>query len=191
MHNTATVWTPHVTVAAIIEREINGQKRYLMVREHTRHGIRLNQPAGHWEAGETLIQGIQREVLEESGYEFTPEALLGIYISEREDQQVTYLRFTYVGQVGAEPVRTELDEGIIAAQWLTYDEIMANECIHRNKIVAQCLRDYCLGQRIDHHLINDLRAEHALKAQAIQAEQVTVSSTQTAVHSAKSAEQMA
>ena len=157
MHKNFPVWTPHVTVAAIVERQMGGETRFLMVREDTRRGIKINQPAGHWEADETLIEGVQREVREESGYEFTPTALLGIYVSDRWDKDITYLRFTFIGTVG-EQVSTDLDEGIIGAEWMTFDEIMANESMHRNKIVAQCLRDYQAGQRIDLALIKDLRA---------------------------------
>ena len=147
------IWTPHATVAALIERD----DRYLMVREHTRHGIRLNQPAGHWEAGETLLDAVKREVLEESGFEFTPTALLGIYISDKDDASVTYLRLTFVGNVGDAPIHNELDEGIIEAVWLTFDDIMAQQDIHRNPIVAQCLSDYVAGQRLDLALVKDLR----------------------------------
>lgn len=161
MHKDIPVWTPHVTVAAIVERHIDGKTRYLMVREETRHGIKINQPAGHWEAHETIIEGAQREVLEESGYEFTPTALLGVYVSDRWDKDITYLRFTFIGTVGDAPVRTELDEGILAAEWLTFDEIMAHEDIHRNQIVAQCLRDYLAGQRMDISLLKDLRGLHS------------------------------
>ena len=147
------IWTPHATVAALIERD----GRYLMVREHTRHGIRLNQPAWHWEAGETLLDAVKREVLEESGFEFTPTALLGIYISDKDDASVTYLRLTFVGNVGDAPIHNELDEGIIEAVWLTFDDIMAQQDIHRNPIVAQCLSDYVAGQRLDLALVKDLR----------------------------------
>lgn len=147
------IWTPHATVAALIERD----GRYLMVKEHTRNGIRLNQPAGHWEASESLVKACQREVLEESGYEFMPTALLGIYVSDKEDGSVTYLRLTFVGTVGNEPIHNELDEGIIEAVWLTYDEIMEQESIHRNPIVAQCLQDFVAGQRLELSLLKDLR----------------------------------
>ena len=78
MHKNFPVWTPHVTVAAIVERQFGDETRFLMVREDTRRGVKINQPAGHWEADETLIEGVQREVLEESGYAFTPTALLGV-----------------------------------------------------------------------------------------------------------------
>ena len=153
MPHTEPIWTPHATVAALIERD----GCYLMVREHTRHGIRINQPAGHWEAGETLLDAVRREVLEESGYEFTPTALLGIYISDKDDKSVTYLRLTFVGNVGDAPIHNELDEGIIEAVWLTFDDIMAQQDIHRNPIVAQCLSDYVAGQRLDLALVKDLR----------------------------------
>lgn len=153
MTHTSPIWTPHATVAALIERD----GAFLMVREHTRHGIRLNQPAGHWEAGETMLHAVKREVLEESGYEFTPTALLGIYISDKDDKSVTYLRLTFIGTVGDEPIHNDLDDGIIEAQWLTAKEIMAERDIHRNPIVEQCLNDYLLGQSLDLSLVKDLR----------------------------------
>ena len=106
---------------------------------------------------DTLIEGVHREVLEESGYAFTPTALLGVYVSDRWDKDITYLRFTFIGTVGEHAVSTQLDEGILSAEWLTFDEIMANEAIHRNKIVAQCLRDYQAGQSMDLALVKDLR----------------------------------
>ena len=153
MPHTEPIWTPHATVAALIERD----GRYLMVREHTRHGIRINQPAGHWEAGETLLDAVCREVLEESGYEFTPTALLGIYVSDKDDKSVTYLRMTFIGTVGDAPTHDELDDGIIEAVWMTPDEIMAERAIHRNPIIAQCLTDYVNGQKLDLALVKDLR----------------------------------
>ena len=153
------VWTPHVTVAAVVERMFGDEKRFLMVREETRRGVKINQPAGHWEANETLVEAVQREVMEESGYEFIPTALLGIYVSDRWDKDITYLRFTFIGTVGEHAVTHELDEGIIGAEWLTYDEIMANESMHRNKIVAQCLRDYQAGRRLDLEQLTDLRGQ--------------------------------
>ncbi|MFZ1892114.1 MAG: NUDIX hydrolase [Formosimonas sp.] len=153
MPHSEPIWTPHATVAALIERD----GKFLMVREHTRHGIRLNQPAGHWEADETLLDAVRREVLEESGYEFTPTALLGIYVSDKDDKSVTYLRLTFIGTVGAAAIHDELDDGIIEAVWLTPQEIMDERAIHRNPIVAQCLTDFINGQRLDLALVKDLR----------------------------------
>ena len=67
------IWKPNTTVAAIIELD----KKFLLVEEQTERGNRYNQPAGHLEDGESLIQAVIRETMEESAYEFTPEALLG------------------------------------------------------------------------------------------------------------------
>ena len=148
-----------MTVAAVVERLFGDEKRFLMVREETRRGVKINQPAGHWEANESLIEAVQREVLEESGYAFEPSALLGIYVSDRWDKDITYLRFTFIGTVSENAVTHELDEGIIGAEWLTFDEIMASESMHRNKIVAQCLRDYQAGRRLELGQLTDLRGE--------------------------------
>ena len=68
-------WKPNVTVAAVVERD----GAFLLVEEQTRDGIRYNQPAGHLEDGESLIEAVIRETLEESACDFRPEALLGIY----------------------------------------------------------------------------------------------------------------
>src|SRR5258707_14894588 len=92
-------WLPHVTVAAIVERD----GRFLLVEEHTADGLRLNQPAGHLEAGETLVDAVIRETLEETAHGFTPEALVGVYLTHFASGAgpgVTYLRFTYCGSAG-------------------------------------------------------------------------------------------
>ncbi|MGL6070651.1 NUDIX domain-containing protein, partial [Craterilacuibacter sp.] len=107
-----TRFKPNTTVAAIIERD----GRFLMVEENTREGVRYNQPAGHLEKGESLLEAVCREVREETGYAFTPQGLVGIYLAQGEP---TYLRFAFFGLASPSPITTQLDEGIIAAHWLT------------------------------------------------------------------------
>ncbi len=89
------IWKPSVTVAAIIER----QGKFLLVEEETSDGVRFNQPAGHLDPGESLIAAASREALEETAHEFTPDALIGVYmsryISSRTNENVTYLRFAF------------------------------------------------------------------------------------------------
>ena len=75
------VWKPEVTVAAVVES--NG--KFLLVEEHTTEGIRLNQPAGHLEAGESLSAAVSRETLEETAHEFVPKQLTGIYRWSKPD----------------------------------------------------------------------------------------------------------
>ena len=70
-------WKPNVTVAAIVEHE----GRFLLVEEETADGLRLNNPAGHLDPGESPVDACIREVLEETAYDFEPEALVGMYLN--------------------------------------------------------------------------------------------------------------
>ncbi len=148
------VWKPSVTVAAIIER----QGRFLMVEEHSGDGIRINQPAGHLEAGESLLDAVVREALEESAHVFTPTALVGTYLSRnvsssRGGLSVTYLRFAFAGSVG-EPLERALDEGILRTLWMTREELAACADRHRSPLVLRCVDDYLRGQRAPLELVH-------------------------------------
>ena len=132
------IWKPHSTVAAVCERD----GRYLLVREQIGGREVYNQPAGHLEAGETLLQAVVRETLEETRYRFTPTALQGIYrYRPSPDRDMTYLRFLFRGEIG-EWLEGDLDQGIIAAEWLSYDEIVDSRRQHRSPMVLQCIDDY-------------------------------------------------
>ena len=140
-------WKPSVTVAAIIEHD----GRYLLVEEETPEGLRLNNPAGHLDDGESLLQGVVREALEETARRFEPIALLGVYLSRFRrpwpDEDVTYLRFAFCGTVGeAEPGRA-LDDGIVRTLWLTPDEIRASRARHRSPLLLRCVEDHLAGRR--------------------------------------------
>src|SRR5947208_13402445 len=100
---------PSVTVAAIIER----QGRFLLVEEETTEGLKLNNPAGHLEPGESPAEGCAREALEETAHTFTPTALVGIYLArmlrESTGEDVTYMRFAFCGELGPLEVGRPLD----------------------------------------------------------------------------------
>ncbi|REG61045.1 ADP-ribose pyrophosphatase YjhB (NUDIX family) [Paraburkholderia sp. BL6669N2] len=139
-------WLPHVTVAAIVERD----GRFLVVEEHTADGLRLNQPAGHLEAGETLVEAVIRETIEETAHPFSPEALVGMYMTHFErpgSEGVTYLRFTYCGAGGEADPQRALDPDIVRALWMSADELRACPERHRTPLVMQCLDDYLAGRR--------------------------------------------
>lgn len=140
------VWKPSVTVAAIIERD----GRFLLVEEETSDGIRFNQPAGHLDPNESLIDAVARETMEEAAHDFTPTALVGMYmtryLSSRTRKEVTYLRFAFCGEVGKAYDRP-LDEGILRAVWMTRDELLACQEKHRSPLVMQCIDDYLAGKR--------------------------------------------
>lgn len=142
-------WKPSVTVAAIIERD----GRFLLVEEHTRDGLRLNNPAGHLDPGESPAQGCAREALEETAWHFTPTALLGIYLSrsragEAGGTDVTYLRMAFCGELGEHEPGRALDEGIVRTVWMTADEIRASASRHRSPLVLRCMEDWLAGVRL-------------------------------------------
>jgi 8-oxo-dGTP pyrophosphatase MutT (NUDIX family) len=134
---------PSVTVAAVIERD----GRFLLVEEHIAGKRVYNQPAGHLDPGESLVQACEREVLEETAYHFVPRALVGIYRWHYAAKDVTFLRFAFCGDIeGHEPGRA-LDHPVIAVHWLTRTEIAERTAAHRSPLVARCVEDYLGGRR--------------------------------------------
>lgn len=143
------IWKPNVTVAAVIEQ--NG--KFLLVEEHTDQGLLFNQPAGHWEPGETLEQGAIRETREETAYVFTPLWLQGVYSWHHPHKDITYLRFAFSGTAGAHDPQQALDDGIVRAVWLSIEEIRATQSRHRSPLVLQCVEDHLAGKRFPLDLI--------------------------------------
>ncbi len=134
-------------MAAIIERD----GRYLMIEEETSEGLRINNPAGHLEPGETPEEGCAREALEETTWRFRPTGLLGVYISRFQrsttGEDITYLRFAFTGEVGEPVPGRTLDHGIVRAMWMTPDELRATAERHRSPLVLRCLEDHLAGVR--------------------------------------------
>ena len=147
------VWRPSVTVAAIIERD----GHFLLIEEETSDGVRLNQPAGHLDPFESLAQAVTRETLEETAHDFTPTALVGMYMSRyrstRRGADVTYLRFAFCGELG-QAHEQPLDEGIIRVLWMTRDEIAACPQRHRSPLLLTCVDDYLAGKRAPLELLH-------------------------------------
>jgi 8-oxo-dGTP pyrophosphatase MutT (NUDIX family) len=148
-----TRWKPSATVAAIIERV----GRYLLVEEETPEGLRLNNPAGHLDPGESPAHGAAREALEETAHHFVPTALLGVYLSRFQrpatGEDVTFLRFAFVGELGAFEADRALDTGIVRTVWMTPDEIRASAARHRSPLVLRCMQDHLAGRRFPLDLI--------------------------------------
>lgn len=140
-------WKPNVTVAALIERD----GHFLLVEEDTADGLRLNNPAGHLDPGESPLQACVREVLEETAHDFTPTALVGVYLNRftrtRTGDDITYLRFAFAGTLGAHHAWRALDDGIVRTVWMTPEEIRACSSRHRSPVLLRCLDDYLAGQR--------------------------------------------
>lgn len=145
---------PNVTVAAVIERE----GRFLLVEEESEGELKLNQPAGHLERGESLAQAVAREALEESAHPFTPEYLVGVYHWPDESKDITYLRFAFGGALGAAVAGRALDAGIVRTLWLTRDEVAAARARHRSPYVLACVDDYLAGRRFPLDLVRHFGA---------------------------------
>lgn len=138
-----TRFTPHITVATIIEKD----GRFLFVKEHAEKRIVLNQPAGHLEMDESLIQAAIRETLEETGWDIEISHLIGIYLYKAPSNNVTYQRVCFAGRPLAQRADYPLDDGIIAPVWLTRDELLAQRDSWRSPMVLRSVDDYLNGAR--------------------------------------------
>lgn len=133
---------PHITVAAIVESE----QRFLLVEEESDGFIVINQPAGHLDIGETLIEAVIRETLEETAWHFIPEAIVGIYQYASPLNGITYVRIAFCGQAPSHEIDRPLDTGILRTLWLTRQEIAQQQQL-RSPLVLQCVDDFLNGQR--------------------------------------------
>jgi len=146
------IWKPNVTVAAVAV--LDG--KHLLVEEEDEGRLVLNQPAGHLDEGESLLDAVVRETLEETAWHFVPEFLIGIYRWPYPKKGITYLRFAFAGRVtGHEPART-LDRGVVRALWLTPQEIARDAARHRSPQVQVTLNDYLAGRRYPLELLSEV-----------------------------------
>ncbi len=147
---------PHITVAAVIERD----GKYLMVREMANGYEVYNQPAGHWEVDETLEDAAIRETLEETAWEFIPDAFIGIYRWKHPHKDEVFLRITFSGHATTHHPDQELDHGILEALWMTREEIAdLPEAKRRSAMVLKSIDDYESGRRCDLSILSDV-VEH-------------------------------
>ena len=142
-------WKPHITVATIVE-----DSGRLLIVEETRQGRTvLNQPAGHLDPDETLIDAAIRETLEETGWDVEPSGVVGIYLYTAPSNGVTYQRVCF----SAKPLKHHpdypLDDGIVGAKWLTRDELLAQRANWRSELIIRCIDDYLAGFHFDLELI--------------------------------------
>ena len=144
-------WFPHVTVAAIAIRD----GRYLVVEESHKQKLVINQPAGHVEQGETLSEAVVREVQEETGWEFEPKGICGIFQFVPENGE-TYLRFTFFGDLISYDPEQPLDEGISGINWLNKQQLKESKIPLRSQAVLASVEQYELGTRLPLDIVNNL-----------------------------------
>lgn len=134
---------PDITVAALAER----QGRFLLVEERIARRLVFNQPAGHVERGETLLEAVARETREETAWRFTSEAFLGAYLWRHPGTGRASLRFAFIGSVTDHDAQQPLDHGILRTHWLSRGQLLEREARLRSPLVLRCIDDYLAGQR--------------------------------------------
>ena len=150
-----------LTVAAIAE----DSGRFLFVQERAARRVVLNQPAGHVEAGESLVEAVVREAREETGRAFRPESVTGLYLWQAPAGRAT-LRIAFAGRVGERDTALALDRAIIRTLWLDRTELERRATEHRSPLVRLCVEDYLRGARYPLDLLNQVPLEGLARRQA-------------------------
>jgi 8-oxo-dGTP pyrophosphatase MutT (NUDIX family) len=156
-------WNPEVTVAAIVEQ----RDRFLLVEETVHGRLVLNQPAGHLEDHETLVEAAIRETREETAWRFHPQLLVGTYLWRNPEDGRSFLRFAFCGTVDDHLPHQPLDTGIARALWLTHEQLLAQSSRLRSPLVLKCVEDYLLGKRQPLDTVATLEFESAALVTAI------------------------
>jgi 8-oxo-dGTP pyrophosphatase MutT (NUDIX family) len=153
---------PEITVAAVVE----AGGRFLVVEERINNRLVFNQPAGHVERGETLLEAVAREAREETAYKFTAVALLGVYLWKNPRNGRTTMRFAFSGEVTDHDASQPLDRGIVRTHWLSRDDMLERERRLRSPLVLRCVDDYLDGRRLPLDSVAglDLRTAPAVEA---------------------------
>lgn len=152
------IWKPHVTVAAIAERD----GTFLIVEEEVDGQLVYNQPAGHLDPGESLIDAVVRETFEETAWTFEPEALIGIQLWRHPLHGESYLRFSFCGSCHDHHAQQPLDQGIVQALWLSRDELMGNNHKLRSPMVLRSIDEYLEGRRYNLDIIEHIATDAGL-----------------------------
>lgn len=149
------IWRPDLAAAAVIQRD----DRFLIVEERIRGNLLLNQPAGHVDDGESIIDAVIRETLEETAWHFVPRSLLGIYLWRNPDNGHSILRVAITGEVTSHDSARRLDKPVVAAHWMERAALLAQAGRLRSPLVMRCIDDYLAGQRHDLSALNYLSAQ--------------------------------
>ncbi|SEL06378.1 ADP-ribose pyrophosphatase YjhB, NUDIX family [Pseudoxanthomonas sp. GM95] len=144
-------WQPDTTVATIVVRD----GKLLMVEEHAEGRLVLNQPAGHLEPDESLLDAAVRETLEESAWTVRLTQFVGAYQWKAETGR-HYLRFAFAAEPVTHDAALALDEGIVRAVWMTPEELQQAHARHRSPLVWKVVEDYLAGRRFPLTAVNQL-----------------------------------
>ncbi len=146
------VWAPRVTVAAIVEKN----QQFLCVKETILDQQVINQPAGHLEKGESLIEAVKRETLEETGWVVEPQSVVGIYLWDHPRENLTFLRVTFYCNCKMLNEEAEIDSDIDEVVWLSAQQLHDNPSNLRSPLVLTCIDDYMQGKRFSLDVLSSI-----------------------------------
>lgn len=145
-------FAPHITVACVVQKD----NKFLLVEEKAENGIVFNQPAGHLEANETIMEAAKRETFEETSWHVELTAIIGVYFYTSANNGITYHRICFAAKPKQFDEQHPLDSSIIRTHWFTYEELLQQANKHRSPMVMQCINDYLNGQHYPLDLIKHL-----------------------------------
>jgi 8-oxo-dGTP pyrophosphatase MutT (NUDIX family) len=154
-------WRPDLTVAAIAQRD---DGRFLIVEERIGGAMVFNQPAGHVEDGESILEAVSRETLEETAWQFVPRHLVGMYMWRNPANGRSILRITFCGDVHTHDSRRRLDHGILAAHWMAREALVAQAARLRSPLVLRCIDDYLDGRRFGLEALTYMTAQEVAQS---------------------------
>lgn len=143
---------PHATVATIVEQD----GKFLLVHEYSKGRLVYNQPAGHIETGESIVAAAIRETQEETGWSVEPSAFVGVSVYHAPNG-ISYIRNTLAAKAVSHSPEQPLDDGIEAAVWLSYEEILERVDELRSPIVLKVIEDFRAGKTYPLELIYEHR----------------------------------
>lgn len=144
-------FTPHATVATVVERE----GKFLLVEEYSQGRRVLNQPAGHLEPNETLLEAAVRETLEETCWQVALHGYLGVTVVNATNG-ICYLRHSFACEAVQFENFAKRDPNIIDTHWLTRSEIAASDIDLRHPVVLDIIDQYLDNNAVPLNLVRYL-----------------------------------
>lgn len=151
------MFKPNVTLACVV----HCKGKFLFVQEMEHGKMTLNQPAGHLEQGETLLEGASRELFEETGIRADMQTLISIYQWHAPRTQTEFLRFTFALELAEFQEICPQDSDISGGVWLSLVEfehyIQQEGQAARSPLVKQSVLDYLSGKSYPLELLKPIK----------------------------------